>query len=239
MHSWQDVIHNNSDTFCVGMNAIGLVQLRISCDSLQEKGIQQNTMLFCKARIDRGEGFCIFAAEIGRRQHACEQDRNAALIEAGKDGGQVCERRAWVQAAQSVVRAELNNRGIGRARWHAAESPVQPREPAGGGVAGHACINDNDIKIGGAKGLLELRRERLVLGKPVSGGEAVAEDEKPHGRLGCGCHGDAESHREHRGPSNGHPSSRVDNREGLSISGRDLAAKALSKRYVVAVKSSW
>lgn len=221
------------------MNAVSLVQLRISRHSFEKKRIQQNIMLLCKAGINRREGFGVFAAEIGRCQHARKQDRDAAFIEMGKDRGQVCQGRSGVQAPQGVVGAELNNYGIRCARRHAAERPVQPREPAGGGVAGHACINDNDIKIGGAKGLLELRRERLVLGKPVSGGEAVAEDEKPHGRLGCGCHGDAESHREHRGPSNGHPSSRVDNREGLSISGRDLAAKALSKRYVVAVKSSW
>ena len=225
------------------MNAVSLVQLRISRHSFEKKRIQQNIMLLCKAGINRREGFGVFAAEIGRCQHARKQDRDAAFIEMGKDRGQVCQGRTGVQAPQGVVGAELNNYGIRCARRHAAERPVQPRESAGGGIAGHAGVDDGDVAMSRAKGLLQLGRERLVLGKPVSGGEAVADHEKPHGGLGRGGHRDAERHRQHRRPSGSnpgsHPGGRVDNREGVSISEKDLAAEGSLGKHVVAVKARW
>ncbi len=85
-----------------------------------------------------------------------------------------------IDAAQHVVGAELDDHRIGAVRHR----PVEPRQPARGGVAGDARIGDLDREALGRERLLELGREGVVGRKPVAGGERIAERHDPDRPLG-------------------------------------------------------
>ncbi len=74
-------------------------------------------------------------------------------------------------AAQHVVGAEFEDDELGSVR----DRPVEPRQPAGGGVAGHAGIGDHDIVTLVAQRLLKFFRETLAGVEAVAGHQAVAE----------------------------------------------------------------
>ena len=81
-------------------------------------------------RVASGRG-AVVAAEVGRRQHAGEQHRNALLLEARDDLIEVPFHLLDRQGAQAVVAAELDD-DVARL---VGEHPVQAGEPAGRGVA--------------------------------------------------------------------------------------------------------
>ena len=58
----------------------------------------------------------------------------------------------------------------------AVERPVEPLEPARGGVARHAGVDHLEVQTARVEPLLQERRIRLARGEAEAGGQAVAED---------------------------------------------------------------
>ena len=94
-----------------------------------------------------------------------------------------------VEPAQHVVGAELEDHPVGAV----GHRPVEPVEPAGGGVAGDARIGDLDLVALGLQGALQHGREGGLLRQAVAGAQAVAERHEADRlalRLGCRKGGD-------------------------------------------------
>ena len=94
-----------------------------------------------------------------------------------------------VEAAQHVVGAELHDHPVGAV----GHGPVEPVEPAGGGVAGDARIGDLHLVALGLQGPLQHGREGGLLRQAVAGAQAVAEGHEADRlalRLGCRKGGD-------------------------------------------------
>ncbi len=76
-----------------------------------------------------------------------------------------------VDAAQGVIGAKLQNNGIGVVRHR----PVESTEPARGGVARYAGIDDRDRMALGLERGLEPGREGGAGGQAETGGERIPE----------------------------------------------------------------
>ena len=81
-----------------------------------------------------------------------------------------------IDAAQRVVGAEFDDHGVGPVR----NRPVQPGEPAGGGVARHAGIGDVDGEALGFERLRQLGRKGILRRQAITGGERIAEHHDLH-----------------------------------------------------------
>ena len=152
----QDARDDGIDAGRGGMQSIALIELGLGGDAVEEERIEQQVVLGGEVGIDRLELAPIIGAEIGRRPHAGKQHGDAPLGQAAHD---LLERRArdlGIDPAQHVVGAELDDDGIGALRHR----PVEPRKPAGGGVAGDPGIGDLDREALGLERLLEPAPER-------------------------------------------------------------------------------
>src|SRR6185369_9861282 len=92
-----------------GMNTVGLVQLGIGGNPVQEEGIQRHAVLGGDVGIYRVEFRCVVAAVIGRRHHAAEHDGDAARLQPLDDVGQRLTGDRGIDAAQGVVGTELDD----------------------------------------------------------------------------------------------------------------------------------
>ena len=153
------------------MQSIALVELGIGGDALQEKRIKDDAMSRGKRRINGVERAHIVGAHVARRGHAGEQDRNMPGIELAEDGVQRRLGGFRVDAAQSVIGAQLENNGIGVVRHR----PVESTEPARGGVARYAGIDDRDRMALGLERGLEPGGEGGAGGQAETGGERIPE----------------------------------------------------------------
>jgi hypothetical protein len=148
-----------------------LVELRLHRHTIEEKRIEGHPVGLGEAREDGIEGLGVVAPQIARRQHACEQHGDALGLEAVQDGVQVPVGLGRVDAAQSVVGAQLDDRQVRAVR----ERPIEPRQAGGRGIAGIAAIQDLDPVAFALERPLQLDGEGLVRGQAVAVCQAVAE----------------------------------------------------------------
>ena len=57
------------------MHAVGLIEFRVACDAVEEERIKRSIVRLGQIRKDGGELGAVLAAEIGRRAHAGDEDR--------------------------------------------------------------------------------------------------------------------------------------------------------------------
>ena len=82
-----------------------------------------------EARINRIEPAAILRAEIGRRLHAGQQHRDAAPAQLGQDGVEVLGRDLGLDAAQSIIGAELDDRRVRLVLRRCAEAQASRARP--------------------------------------------------------------------------------------------------------------
>ena len=121
--------------------------------------------LFGEVGVDRIKSPRVIRSEIARRQHAAQQHLDASRLQPAHDFGQRLTRHLGVHGAQHVVGAQFEDHRIGAVRHR----PIEPRKPAGAGVARHAGIGDFDRKAFGLERPFELDRE-CVLGRKLIAG---------------------------------------------------------------------
>ena len=151
-------------------------------------------MIRSQRRIDRVEFSCVVGTQIARRLHAGKQHRDMSGSKLLQNGRQGFPGERGVETAQCVVRAELENDPIGAVRYR----PVEPFEPAGRGVARHACIHHARVDPFRLQRCLQLRRKGVLRWQPVAGGERIPERNDLH-RFLRRCGGEQTHHRDQDG----------------------------------------
>ena len=159
------------------MDPIGLIQGRHQSHALQEKGIERHLMLFGKAGKDVIEGGDIVRAQVQRRTHADQQNRNIRSLKAPQDRLQILIGRSRLQAPQGIVGAELQEHRI----RPFGEAPVEACQPASGGVAGIPAVQDLDGPALRLQSPLQLSGKFIALGQTIAMDQAVTERQQPDG----------------------------------------------------------
>ena len=130
-------------------------------------------MLGGEALVDRAECSRIVGAEIGRRAHAGEQRPRARFADSRQDRVEIGLHPVRGQAAQAVVGAELDDHDLRRI----GERPVEPRQPAGAGVARDPGIDHPPPVTRRPERAFEPRREGVFARKSIARRQAVAEND--------------------------------------------------------------
>src|SRR3546814_4924842 len=87
-------------------------------------------------------GLAIVAPKVGRRQHAGEQHWQARVGELRQHGIEVVVGGIRIEAAQAVVGAQFQDNRVGIV----GQRPVEPRQPAGGGVTGRSEEHTSELQ---------------------------------------------------------------------------------------------
>ena len=170
------------------MQPVGLVELRIQRHAVEQERIKRHVVGLCKLGINAVERLLILFPEIGRCQHAGQQQLGAARLDLGDHCVEVGADRCRIDAAQHVVGAEFEDHDVGLL----GERPIESGEPSGRRIAGDPAIDDVNGEPIGAQFRLEPGRKRLVRRQAEAGSEAVAKGEDLRGlgdrRCRAGAH---------------------------------------------------
>ena len=195
------------------MEAVGLVERRITGDPLEQERNQWHVVLAGQIAIHLAERRGVFGAVVGRRLHAGQNHEGSALLTALDDGGQVAPQVGDGQPPEGVV-APQRHQQDGRARLH---HPGQTAQATGRGVTRHAGIEHGTRNALGTQPSLNQRRIGVGGVQTQARREAVAQ----HGNAGSsrhrrvGPHGGGAVRR--RGPGRSSPGL---GRRGLAAAGR-------------------
>src|SRR5580658_9024002 len=85
------------------MQAVGLVELWVARDAVEEKWIKHSAVGFGQSRIDRVERAVILGAKIGRGAHAGDEGRQMGGLGFVQNRGERRSRRFRLEAAQHIV----------------------------------------------------------------------------------------------------------------------------------------
>jgi putative ABC transport system ATP-binding protein len=165
------MLDDGGDTFSVGMNPVRLHHAVGQSRAFEKKRIKDHVVACGEIGIDRAEILDIVLAQIARRLHAREQDREALRLKLLEDGRKCPFRPLGRKPLERIVAAEFDD---DRARIF-GKRPVQPLERGRSGVAGNAGIHHRDIVSARLQRRFKLRRERLILRQAESRGQTVAE----------------------------------------------------------------
>ena len=128
-----------------------------------------------EALIDGVERGFIVGAEVGRRAHAGQQHRRSGIAGLRQNPVEIGLHLRRGQAAQAVVGAELDDHDL----RFIGEHPVEPRQPAGAGIAGDPGVDyPPGVALGPERGF-QARREGVLARQSEAGGQAVAEHGDP------------------------------------------------------------
>lgn len=103
LDEWQNALDNDGNTFFGWMHAIWQIEVPFSGDPIQKEGIEGGVIFFREVRENTVEVSCIIIAHIGRCQHACDQDFDAALRHLLKDGVKIGSGHFRLYAAEGIV----------------------------------------------------------------------------------------------------------------------------------------
>ena len=177
------------------MDAVGLHHSFGEHGALQEEGIERDAILARHVAVYLLERLAILAAQVGRRQHAGEDDFDAARLRGSDNLAQIGPQLFHRQAAQRVVAAELDEQ-VGRL---IGQDPVEAGETSGRGVPGDSGIDHLALDIELPQRLLESDRESLELAYAVTRRQGIAEHRQPAcpGRSGLQRHGEDGGREQH------------------------------------------
>ncbi len=174
------------------MQSIRLIEVGLHRNSLEKERIKRNVAGLCQIGKDPVEGPVIGFAPVRRRQHAEKQHFGTNRLDLLDHFVEIVVNRRRIDAAQRVVGAQGEDHQIGLV----GERPIEPGQPARGGVARDAAIDDARVDAVLAQPPLEARREGLFGHQPITRGQAVAKIEH-HRRPRQGRQRGAEQRRRH------------------------------------------
>ena len=153
------------------MQAVMLHEAKVGGDAIEEERVEQRAIFGRKLRIDAFEGPAVIGPEIRCRAHAAEKNGNVAIGEALQDRLDRGARHLRLDPAQHVVGAELDDHGVGAFRHR----PIEPRQPAGSGIAGDAGIDDLRGNPFGGERCLQTRHEAVLFGQAQTRCKGITE----------------------------------------------------------------
>ena len=155
----------------VRVQPVGLIELRIARDAVEEERVKLNAIGFHQSRIDRREFAAVIGPEVGSGPHAGEKRRQMSGSSLVQNRRQRRLRRRGRLTAQHVVGAELDDERVGVLRHR----PVVAREAVRGRIAGDAGVDHLDVPALGAKRRFEAVGKSLARRQAVSSRQAVAQ----------------------------------------------------------------
>ena len=165
------------------MHAILDLQLGILDNAVEKEWIEFDTVGLGKLGIDRIEPRGIVGPHVGRRQHAGKQHFDATRLQLFDHRNKVLAAFLGRDATQGVVGAKFENDALGAVR----NRPIDPRQTAGGRVAGDAGIADRHVVPLRAQGLFQPGGEGVFGRQLVARHQAVAEADEAE-RFGTAGH---------------------------------------------------
>ena len=121
-------------------------------------------------------GAGIVRAEIGRGAHPRHQHRDLPPLKLGQHRVEIGLGQAWIEAAQHVVGAKLEDDEIGLS-LKAVEGPAEPRLARFAGVARYAAVDHFGGDAVAPERRLQLGSEAQALVETIACGQAVTECE--------------------------------------------------------------
>src|SRR5215203_6530812 len=128
----QDALDDALDPLGGRVQPVRQVEDAVAGDAVEEERVEHEAVLLGEVRVDRVEAVAVGAAEVALGIHAGEHDRDAAGLEPRHDGLERLARDLRIDAAQHVVRAELDDHAVGAV----GDRPVEPFETPCGRIAG-------------------------------------------------------------------------------------------------------
>ncbi len=140
------------------MEAVRLVELGVAGDAVEEERVEDRSVALGKRGINRVERLVVVGAEIRRGAHAGQQRRQMRRPRPLENVRERPLGRLGIEAAQHVVRAELDDQriGVGRHRPVVAGEAVRRR------IARDAGVNDHHVPALGLERRFELVGKRLA-----------------------------------------------------------------------------
>ena len=159
----------------IGVNAVGLVEVGVAADVLEEEGDERCLVFGGECGEDVAEGGAVGGAHRRWHLHAGDDDTGRRVFDfyGVDDGLEVGGGAGNGDAAEAVVGAELENEDVDGL----AEDPIDAAAAARGGFAADAGACDLVGKVEGVDPVFDEVGEGLAGGDPIAGGEAVAKED--------------------------------------------------------------
>ena len=103
-----NTLYDNTNTLCVRVYAVSLVQPRISCDAFEKKRIKIKIVTIGKIGIDLIKLESIVKTQVPGSPHTGKDDATASFLEADEDLIKVVVGLCRIKTAQSIVCTKLN-----------------------------------------------------------------------------------------------------------------------------------
>jgi hypothetical protein len=171
------------------VDAVGLIQLGSSADTLEQKRNEMRLVLLGELGVDALEPLLVLLAHVRRHSHAGDDDLRLRISRfcPVDDGLQIRAGGVGHDPAQSVIAAEFDHQHIDAL----PQEPVEPPQAARGGIAAHTGVDHAKLHPALVCLLLEQGRKAFLGVDAVARSQAVAEDDdrsrRAVGRRACGC----------------------------------------------------
>lgn len=124
------------------MDAVGLIERGIECDTLKKKRCERERILARKIGVDRIELLCIRIPEIPLRLHADQEHDDLFCLKRRDDPRKLSARDCGRDAAEHVIPPKRQDHDIGIGY----ERKIYAARSGGRSIARHAHINDRDVE---------------------------------------------------------------------------------------------
>ena len=159
------------------MDHIGLIELGIKGDTIEQERIEWDPVFRRQIGIDPVEGRGVTGTPISGRLHAQEDRLDARRAQFSEDLIEIASGQLGIDPPQRIIGAQLDKNIIGVV----GKRPVEPGKAAGGRVAADPGIaHGRVISLGGQRGL-QPHRERIVEREPEACRQTVAESQNLDG----------------------------------------------------------
>src|SRR5262249_7997856 len=108
----QKIPDDDGDALGCWMKAIGKIEVPHRRDVLQKKRIEKRAILRGEPWVDRPESVIVVLAPIAGGLHASQQKRDMPVFEIFKNSRERTLGNFWIDAAQRVVGAKLDNGAV-------------------------------------------------------------------------------------------------------------------------------
>lgn len=170
------------------MQAVRKLKSLIGHHAVEEERIERRAIFCREVWIDGVEAGLVVRAEAWGGPHACDQNFDIAGFQLCENGVQGGPCHAWVNSAQHIICAKLQDEAVGVL----GKGPIEPRKTVRGGLAGDAGVDDFDVIAFRTKRLFEDGRKGSFGRQAKAGDKAVAENDEFQLRRVCGgCSGRA------------------------------------------------
>ena len=161
------------------VKSVRLEKALVQSERTDELGHQGGALLFGHSGEDPGKLPGVVGTVVCWDIHARKENLSAGCPPEAHDLPEIGLGGRGRLAAESIVGPEFDNQDIG----FLLQDPLDPGQPAGGGVAADAGVDDRDVETPVAEKGLDHRGQGVGFGQSEPGSQTVAEDDDADGGL--------------------------------------------------------